>query len=212
MEAVSARGVAAVGMALSGVLLASSGVYAPTTGGVALALLAAVGQSVYQISWKGFFMSRPANWLFFVTCGCAVAMQHLLLLPGIAIIGYMSPLHLPNAQQLPLVLLAATLAFTVNALTVLVIAEAGPVVLAVGSTASIPIGFLLDFLLHSQLLHPRQTCACVLIVTAMAVLLGSPKNGTGGQCGEAEPLADPLRLPSCLRRAKKDARTEQRYT
>merc|ERR1719201_3262927 len=87
---------------------------------VALALLAAVGQSVYQISWKGFFMSRPANWLFFVTCGCAIAVQHLLLLPGIAMIGYMTPLQLPGAHQLPLVLLAAMLAFTVNALTVLV--------------------------------------------------------------------------------------------
>ena len=44
--------VGAVGLAMGGVLLAASGLHAPTGGGIALALLAAVGQSVYQISWK----------------------------------------------------------------------------------------------------------------------------------------------------------------
>jgi drug/metabolite transporter (DMT)-like permease len=174
-----ARGAAAV-LAIFGVASAvgtsaSNGEATMDGIGVLLGLGAAVGNTAYSLLWKTFGMKTAT---VVATAYWAVAAVHLLAIPAYPFaVSYdlAAPWRLPSTRFLQaLMVTSAILASTVNLLNIFIIAKAGPGVLAVGSAMSIPIAYVMDFVLHGEAPGEREMTGCALIIVARALTLSDP--------------------------------------
>merc|ERR1719235_1530566 len=143
--------------------------------GVLLGIGAACGSAVYSLLWK---MLGTKTALFVATAYWAVAAVHLLALPAYPFMrthGFIEAWRLPPTRSLNALLgMSAVLASSVNMINIFIIAKAGAGVLAVGSAASIPIAFVLDFYFHSEMPMTRELAGCFLIIFSVGLTLAGP--------------------------------------
>jgi drug/metabolite transporter (DMT)-like permease len=143
--------------------------------GMLLGLGAALGNTVYSLLWKTFGMKTAS---FVATAYWAVAAVHLLAIPAYPVVvsyDLATPWWFPGTPLLQaLMLLSAVLASSVNLLNIFIIAKAGPGVLAVGSAMSIPIAYVMDFVVHGEAPATRELTGCTFIIFALALTLSRP--------------------------------------
>merc|ERR1719460_372435 len=142
------------------------------TSGVLLGIGAACGSAVYSLMWK-ILGTKTAP--FVATAYWAVAAVHLLALPAYPVMrahGLIGAWRFPSTRSLQaLLVMSAVLASSVNMINIFIIAKAGAGVLAVGSAASIPIAFVLDFYFHAEIPMTRELAGCFLIIFSVGLTL-----------------------------------------
>merc|ERR1719321_1156371 len=65
-------------------------------------------------------------------------------------------------------------------INILIIARAGPGVLAIGSAATIPIAYVLDFVVHGEKPVMRELSGCSLILISLSLALSRPGLDSAG--------------------------------
>merc|ERR1719379_2913589 len=185
LETLTGASAMAAVVAMMGVALAAGqnkhdGAVPGDTGGVFLGIGAACGSTVYSLLWK---MLGTKTAPYVATAYWTVAAVHLFALPAYPVLqshGIIEAWRLPATRSLKaLLFMSAVLASSVNMINIFIIAKAGAGVLAVGSAASIPIAFVLDFYFHSEIPMTRELAGCFLIILSVGLTLAGPSADSG---------------------------------
>lgn len=168
--------ISAVALALSGSFLASGGrrLLAPgalldTSIGVAFAVLAALGNTAYQVAFRALYGQLKHDPKFLAYFYAWIGVSHVaVILPGAHALEHM---RLPSGTMSTAgTATAAAIATVVNCLSLCVVSWGSPMLLPCATALSIPVTLLLDLALHGIRPSAEEAFGQCLIVAAFAVL------------------------------------------
>lgn len=155
------------------------------TVGIGFALMAAIGMTAYQITFRRLYPLLKYDASFIAYFGMWVSVMHIIVvlpLIGVAHMAGMEQITLPNHASVVFgTCVTAVVAFIVNAMVLCVIAWGSPMLLPGSYALSIPVTLLCDLVMHH--VHPlfNQLVGQLLIVAAFFVLTDLPALIPGGK-------------------------------
>lgn len=180
-ESVRASKVLGVVLAVAGVILASGCVThdlsssQEITGGVLLALAAAIGVSVYQVLFKYMYGHLKNDGGFLMYFMAWISIIHLaVILPLVVVAHYAGweQLQLPSTKGTMLVTaVTGVLASTVNMLTLTIVLWGSPMLMPCAFVLSIPLTVIMDIFLHNVYPARIEWFGHLAIVISVALIL-----------------------------------------
>jgi len=145
-------------------------------GGMALAVAAALGYTMYQVSLKFLFGNLKNDWRFLAFFGSWVSIWHVLVvLPFILLADLvgLEKLEFPrSALTVAGTATTALMASTVNALWLLIPIWGTPMMLSCASALSVPCMVFLDALLHGLQPTRVEVLGHSMVVLSVSLILG----------------------------------------
>lgn len=143
--------------------------------GVALALAAAAGYTVYQVLFRFIFGHLKQDASFLAYFGTWISIWHLLVVLPLVLLAHFTggeQLEFPHAPIAVLgTTVSAVLASTVNALYLCIVMWGSPMLLPATSALSVPFTVLLDFLLHGRPPHKTELLGQTLVLVSVVLIL-----------------------------------------
>ncbi|CAK0887715.1 unnamed protein product [Prorocentrum cordatum] len=166
-----ASGLVHLGASPSNTLQAASG----TMMGVMLALVAALGVTVYQVLFRQLFGHLKSDWRFLAYFGAWVSVWHVLaILPLVMLASPLGieKLALPSSSEAWAgTMVSAALASAVNALYLCIVMWGSPMLLPCASALSVPLTVVLDAALHGARPTAVECLGHLMVVVSVVLIM-----------------------------------------
>lgn len=153
----------------------ASSTSAATATGVLLALLAALGLTVYQVLFKHMYGHLKGDWRFLAYFGAWVSVWHVLaILPLVVLASQLGvePLEIPTGRAAVAATMAsAAIASTVNALNLCIVMWGSPMLLPCSSALSVPLTVALDAAFHGARPSPVEFLGHLMVVVSVVLIM-----------------------------------------
>uniref|UniRef100_A0A7S0ZYX4 EamA domain-containing protein n=1 Tax=Noctiluca scintillans TaxID=2966 RepID=A0A7S0ZYX4_NOCSC len=146
--------------------------------GVALALSASIGYTVYQVLFRHLFGHMKSNVSFLIHFYAMVGVVHMSVMMPLVYMAHVSglePLETPNGLVPWLgVLASALIASAVNGLFLCIIIWGSPMLLPCTSALSVPLTVALDAKLHGLRPSGMESVGHLLVTMSIVLIIGGP--------------------------------------